>query len=159
MTCTILSTGKELLSENKNENEQPYLRIKAKLYILLDDLFSQGYDCFYLNCEYGIPLWTAEILCAFKRSHSIKLHIVIPYEEQAATWQEELRNRYFRVHERADSVTMACTHYQPDCYSIAEHLMADQSNLLVLCGEPDDFPSSAQYAEMHHTKVLFYPVL
>lgn len=159
MTCTILSAGEELLSENKNEYEKPYIQIQAELYVLLDGLYAQGYRSFYLNCEYGIPLWAAEIILAMKRLRGdVELHIVMPFEEQAVRWQEDIRNRYFRVHERADSVTMASRQFHPDCYSQAERLMIDKSDLLVICGSEGALPGAGQYARSQETEVFYAAV-
>lgn len=46
MTCTIISTGEELLAENKNENEPPNPMMKGKLRELIWGLYCQGYDSF-----------------------------------------------------------------------------------------------------------------
>lgn len=56
MTCTILSAGEELRSNCKNEEEQPMLGAKERIMTLVQTLIAQGYDSFYVNCEYGAPL-------------------------------------------------------------------------------------------------------
>lgn len=38
-------------------------------------MYCNGYDTFQVNCEYGIPLWTAEIITALKMYNSIFLDI------------------------------------------------------------------------------------
>lgn len=80
MNCTIVTTGEELLLECKNENEKPYPAIKVRLRNAIWELYCKGVDSFYLNCEYGVPLWAAEIICALKMYNDIELHIVMPYE-------------------------------------------------------------------------------
>ena len=57
MICTITSTGEEILQGYKNEYEPPLADIKGKLREIIWSLYCNGYDSFYLNCEYGIPLW------------------------------------------------------------------------------------------------------
>ena len=79
MTCTIVSDEAELLLKCKNEHEPPYPAVKEQLRDAIWELCCKGFNKFYLNCEYGIPLWTAEIICAFKMYNDIELHIVIPY--------------------------------------------------------------------------------
>ncbi len=160
MTCTIISTGEELLADNKNEYEPLYLRIKAELYMLIGGLCSQGYDSFYCNCEYGIPLWAAEIIGSLKQLRdNIQLYIVTPYEEQAVQWTEEHRDRWFRVHERADSVILAGTQYHPDCYSQADRMMIEKSDLLVICGKEDNLPDAVKYAEAQGVEIFRASVL
>lgn len=155
MTCTIISTGEELLTENKNEYEPPYPQIKAELQMLISGLYAQGYDTFYCSGEYGIPLWAAEIIILSEQSCAgLQLHIVMPYEEQAAHWSEELRDRWFRVHEKADSVTLASTRFHPDYYSETDRMMIEKSDLLVICGKETDLPDAARYAEMQGIEIF-----
>ena len=153
MICTILSAGEELQGNCMNEEEQPMLGAWDRVMTLVQHLIGQGYDSFYLNCEYGAPLWAAEFITMLKNLNRIRLHIVIPYEEQTTNWTEEMRDRYFAVHERADSVEMACTQYQEDCYKITEQRMIDESDLLVICGRDASLPDAAAYAKVQGVEV------
>mgnify|MGYP002858391857 CR=1 FL=1 len=89
MIGTILSDGSELQLTCKNEEERPVLTIKWKILGLLQSLIYEGYEEFWLNCEYGVPMWTAEFICALKKNYDLKLHIAVPYEEQPLNWYEE----------------------------------------------------------------------
>ena len=79
MTCCIISRNNRYM----NDNEPVCLETKAKLRELIWELYCSGYAEFWVNCEYGIPLWAAEIVIALKIYNDIKLHIAMPYEEQA----------------------------------------------------------------------------
>ena len=94
MTCTIISIGEELNFRCKNENEPPYPEIKAKLREKIWGLYCNGYDRFWINCEYGVPLWCGEIITALAMYNDIKLSIAMPYEEQSTNWVEEHRERF-----------------------------------------------------------------
>ncbi|MCM1363325.1 MAG: DUF1273 domain-containing protein, partial [Clostridiales bacterium] len=110
MVCTIISAGDELLLRNKNEYEMPYPIIKDKLQGLIWGLFRQEYDTFCLNCEYGIPLWSAEFICLQKAAgNPITLNLFTPYEEQSVEWVESQRNRYFNVHALSDDSILVNT--------------------------------------------------
>lgn len=85
-------------------------------------------DSFYVNCEYGIPLWTAEIICVLKIYNDIHINIIVPYEEQCLNWSENLRNRYYNIHEMADSVSFAERKYTIDFYKTAEKIMISKSD-------------------------------
>ena len=148
MTCTIISTGDKLTLPCKNETEPPYPAMKAKLREKIWSLLCQGYDRFYLNCEYGVPLWSAEIITALQLYNDIELHIVMPHEEQATNWPEEQRDRFFRLHEQADSVHIISKRYADDCYEQAEAYMAERSDLLLIVGAErggDRFDISKEY--------------
>lgn len=155
MTCTIISNRAELQLECKNEHEPPYGTIKFELYQIIMSLFTQGYDTFYLNCEYGIPLWAAEIICALKANHNIKLHIAVPYEEQSTNWVEEHRDRYFKVHGLADSVTIVNTQYHSDCYYEADTFMLENSDLLYVFGNSANTLESVRTAKELGVDILY----
>ena len=145
MTCTIISKGNEI-TQSHNEHEPPYPQIKEKLCKKIWELYQSGYNSFYLNCEYGIPLWSAEIICEMKKYDDIKLHIVIPYENQPLKWIEENRDRYYNIHALSDDVHMICTGYYDGCYNDADEYMIDRSGLLLIYGEADDNLYGAEYA-------------
>lgn len=134
MTCTIISTGDELELACKNENESPYPAIKQKLFDKIWELYCKGYDRFWVNCEYGVPLWCAEIITALGLHNDIGLHIAMPYEEQSTNWAEELRDRFFGIHARAESVEIVSTQYDEECYRRADEFMIDEADMLLIVG-------------------------
>lgn len=127
MTCSIVSSGEEVYLTAEERQV-----LKQRISGLLLSLLSQGYTDFYLNCNYGVPLWTAELLCVFKKKFSLKLHIAAPHEEQCAHWKECHRKRYMAIHAQADSVTFVSSPHDSDCYLCADEYMADRSNLILV---------------------------
>lgn len=128
MICSIISTGFEKLFLCKNENEEPYVSIKHRLKEIIWKEYVNGTDLFYVNCEYGIPLLAAEIICALKIYNDIHINIIVPYENQCEYWSEGLRDRYYKVHEKADFVCFAKQRYTNDCYKTAEKIMVSKSD-------------------------------
>lgn len=130
MTCAIIS--KALVNTGSiNEFEPPYCTLKEELRQMIWELYCEGYTDFYSNCEYGVPLWCAEIVIALKMYNDIRLHIAMPYEEQATKWGEDYRDRFFTVHEKADTVKILSTHYTKDCYDTADEYMKAMSDKYV----------------------------
>ncbi len=125
MNCAIISTGFESNIKCQNEFERPYTEIKELLLNKIWGLFTEGYTDFYVNCEWGIPLWAAEAISALKMYNDIGLHIVVPYEEQSAHWSEDRRDRYYTVHAKADTVTFAEKAYTDKSYEKADVEMID----------------------------------
>ena len=156
MTCTIISNREELNIKCKNEEEQPYEAIKAKVHDTLKNMILDGCCEFYVNSEKGIPLLAAEDLCSLKRNNpDVRINIVVPYENQSIDWSEELRDRYFSVHEKADSVKIAETHYSEDSYDIADEMMLDDSDLLLVFGSRSDKLYAVEYAKKNNVRVGF----
>ena len=134
MTCTIISTGDELNLACKNENELPYPEIKAKLREKIWELYCKGYDSFWINCEYGVPLWCGEIISALAMYNDMELNIAMPYEEQSTNWVEEHRDRFFKIHAESDNVDIISHQYTDNCYELADEHMIDNSDLLLVIG-------------------------
>lgn len=155
MTCTILSSGAELELTCQNEHEEYYQTIKAELYMVLQSLYQEGYDKFWLTCERGIPLWAAELLCLMKAQCDVQLHIAVPYEEQTTNWNEELRDRYFKIHEWADSATLVNTQWHEACMQEAERYMLQRSDLLYVFGSATDQLHAVKTAEEIGVEVRF----
>jgi uncharacterized phage-like protein YoqJ len=158
MICSIVSTGKELSFKCKNENEYPYKTMKEKLREDIWELYCSGYDEFYLNCEYGIPLWAAEIICALKMYNPIILNIVTPYEEQTTDWCEEWRNRYFEIHEKADTIKIMHTKYQNDAYENTDKFMIDTCDAIYLFNASSAASSAEKYAKIQNKKILYFSI-
>lgn len=135
MTCTIISNVKELDIAYKNECRLPYPEIKTRLRSKIWQLYRREYDRLWLNCEYGVPLWCAEIIIALKMYNDIGLYIAMPYEEQATDWNEEHRERFFNVHARADKVIMISNYYTTDCCDLADIHMIDDSDMILIVGD------------------------
>lgn len=159
MVCTIVTTGEELKLVCKNESEPPYPQLKAKLREKIWELYCQGYDSFYVNCEYGVPLWAAEIICALKMYNDIELYIVMPYEEQSVNWPEAFRDRYFNVHEASDNVITINYGYCDGCYDEADEYMISLSDTVLVCGDCDENLHSVRFAKESGTNCNFLKVL
>ncbi len=155
MTCTIISSMNEKLWECKNEDELPYIAVKLIILENIRNLFCKGYTDFYINCEYGIPLWTAEVICALKLYHNIRLHLLLPYEEQCKNWYREHRERYYSVHEKADTIEFASLQYVSGCYRASEMLMIDKSDAILVFAPSNEKLFSAAYAESSGKKVFY----
>ncbi len=155
MICTISSNQKEKDWVCKNEHEMPYIGLKQVLIEILWRLYQGGYTDFCVNCDYGVPLWAAEVICAMKQYHSIHLHLVIPFEEQSTNWPEALRDRYFAVHEKADTVVFARNHPEEDCWEEADRRMVKCSDLVFLFAEDSDCLYIADHAKECGVKVIY----
>lgn len=158
MICTIIADRKEFELRHINEHEEPCLSIKNSLRQIIWELFCDGYDTFYLNCEYGIPMWAAEIIIALKIYNNINLNIIIPYEEQCRDWYEDIRDRYFKIHILSDNVETNCTHYDEESYILADKLMISKSDAVIFFGKKELYSETIQYAK-NSDKIIKHIIL
>ena len=90
---------------------------KDKLICLLQDLsieidkaILEGYYTFIFGACYGFDLLCAEQvllrkkIIQYKNPVNIKLIAVVPFEEQAAKWKEQDRDKYFNILSKCDDV-------------------------------------------------------
>lgn len=158
MICTIISTGNEFDPVCKNEYEPPYPELKSRLRSKIWELYCRGYNEFQVNCEYGIPLWAAEIVTALKIYNDITLSIAMPYEEQTTNWTEEHRERFFDLHAQADNIRMISTHFTDDCYDRTDKYMIENSDLLLIAGDVSFENYSIALAAKNNIPTEFMPV-
>lgn len=102
--CAILGPSWTSLPFKQNEEEPACKMLKLILSSMISDLVSQGIRDFYTTCEYGTPLWAGEIVMNMNRFSPCRLHIIMPYEEQATDWPESVRDRFFELHAKAEDV-------------------------------------------------------
>lgn len=152
MTCTIASAGKESNFILKNEYELPYPEIKLKLCEKIWQLYCRGYDSFWLDCEQGVSLWSAEIIIALKKYNNIELNVAMPYEEQSTNWAEDIRERFFHIHEQADNVHIISNYYTKECYKYADEYMIHYSGLLLIVGNDKFDQLEKKYQEKYSIK-------
>lgn len=158
MTCTIISNGHEIDGVCKNEHEEPLITIKHRLREIIWQLYCNGYNEFFVNCNYGIPLWSAEIITALKIYNEITLNIVVPFEEQCRNWDENNRDRYYTVHEKADNIEFACYKFEVDCEEIADKIMLDNSDFIVIFGKHEDKLYAEDYSIKNNIKFTIIPL-
>ena len=75
----------------------------SKLLLLnrISRLQTVGITDYYVPLDAGIGLYAAEMVVALMASNpNLRLHCLIPYEDQASKWTPNLRDRYYDVLEK-----------------------------------------------------------
>ncbi len=87
---------------------------------------------FITGMDQGIQIYGAEIVQELKKQwFQITLECAIPYEEQAANWNEPMRNRYFKIIRHCDRETLLQTHYSSDSLKKRSKYMVDNSDFAI----------------------------
>lgn len=152
--CAIISDKSKLDTECKNEYENPLADVKDSLTELIWEYYRNGAAEFYINGEYGIPLWAGEIICSMKKYCDIRLNIVIPCEEQCRNWQEELRDRYYLVNCQSDYVSMAGFDADERGYEFADEVIIDSSDTVIIFGKNPKNTHAYSYAAENAKSVI-----
>jgi uncharacterized phage-like protein YoqJ len=106
-TCLIYGTHVEKLPFGYDEEDELCMMIKLKIAEIVSQLALNGITNFITDCEYGIPMWGAEVVLTQKIfMQEITLSIYMPHENQAIKWAPDWRKRYFDIHEKADDVVI-----------------------------------------------------
>lgn len=139
-TCTILGKSIVQLPGGTDENYPVYVHLKQSLTEKIRSIYDSGVHDFLCNCEYGVPMWAAEIVLALRTEcPDIRLHVAVPYEDQAALWNETARERYYAIHEAANTVEILMGSLQTDvetAYRLAEREMLRRSTVVLAVREP-----------------------
>ncbi len=156
-SCTISGDSIDKFSFGLDEKDLLCIHIKTHLIQTLHSFIKQGITDFYVNCEFGIPLWAAEILTVLKQTHKITINIAIPFEEQSTKWAPNSRERYFKVHSLADDVTLIDYHLELNSYLKADIFMINNSQYLMYIGN-DMNSFICQYAQKKQNIITFLKV-
>lgn len=129
-TCLIYGIPVENLPFGYDENDELCITVKLKIAQLTAQLVSSGITHFVTDCEFGIPMWGAEIVLAQKiYDPEITLTVYIPHEEQAVKWTPNWRNRYFSIHAKADNVLIL------NDRRLCIDRLCDEADILIYVGE------------------------
>lgn len=141
MTVTIASRAEEIFLSQKEAQI-----LKQRILFLLLNLYQQGYRHFYTNGAWGVPLWSAEMICILKKTYpDIFLHLVLPHEHQADKWQISMKKRYHKIKLSADTIQYSSVFDDDKSFQKADQFMIDQSDLLLFYGKQGFLNYSPQY--------------
>lgn len=123
----------ESLPFGDDEQNETFLRIKQMLLEEIKYWAAQGYGTFYEGVARGMDIVFGEqVLLAKEQGYpDIKLVGVIPFEEQAAHWNDAWRDRYFTLMANSDDEVLISAHYTKECFHQRNRYMVDRSDVLI----------------------------
>ena len=87
------------------------------------------------SLNHGAETAAAELALSLRGA---SLECVIPFEEQAALWSEEERDRYFSVIEQSNKETLVTTKKQENSERYAYTYMVNSADIILLGAHPDN---------------------
>lgn len=150
-------------TEKLPKNNKKFANLIVRLNLEIEKAISEGYDTFLFGACYGFDLICAEEVLMRKQIirytdpvSSIKLIAVVPFEDQAARWNEHDRNKYFRILSKCNEVITLNKHYKSGCYHERNRYMVDNSSKLICYynGSTGGTGYTAEYAEKQSIKIV-----
>ena len=139
-----------------NENDPRCLELKSALAVKLDEAYARGYRNFICGMAIGCDAYFAEAVLALRDIYpNVRLEAAIPCGGQPDKWSLKDRQRYNRLIDAADTVTVLQTHYTPDCMMKRNQYMVDKSSMLIACfdGSPGGTMKTILYAQRQGLEV------
>lgn len=98
----------------------------------LRELQSAGFRTFLSGMAVGFDLAAAQQVLALRAEYSdVRLVCVVPFVGQEQRFSAADRDLYHDILTQADEVIYVCQNYLPECYSLRNNLLVDQSSFLV----------------------------
>ena len=161
IACCFSGHRAEKLPWRYNEDAPECIALKALIADMLDEACAAGFRRFYCGMASGADLYCGEAVVALRgRYPDVTLEAVIPFRGQERRWPRKQRERYARLAERCDAVTVLHETYRPGCMQERNRYMVDRSSLLIAVydGLPGGTFNTVRYAEKRRLTVVVVPV-
>lgn len=156
-TCCFSGHRPTKLPWCANEADKACIAVKQEILCRLEGIYEAGYRHFICGMALGCDMYFAEAVLALKDKHTdITLEAAIPCATQPDRWQSAQRDRYRRIADACDKVTVLQEEYSTDCMMRRNKYMVDSSSLLLTCfnGYPGGTMNTIVYAQRNGVKVV-----
>ena len=141
-----------------NEADPRCIELKAELASMLEAAYGMGYRNFICGMAIGCDMYFAEAVLALREIYpNVRLEAAIPCGGQPDRWSAKERQRYNRLIDAADTVTVLQTHYTPDCMMKRNEYMVDNADLVAAFYSGEK--SGGTYNTIRYAKRKNKPVL
>jgi Uncharacterized protein conserved in bacteria len=115
-SCAIIAESPMCFSWGYDEEDERCCALKLLLLNRLSLMQANGITCFYIPLDSGIGMYCAEILLSMMEDNKhIELNCLQPFEDQAAKWSPNLRDRYFSILEKCSTSSPVSLHKTQTC--------------------------------------------
>lgn len=131
-TCCFSGYRPNKLPWGDDELDTRCLALKNTIADVLSAIYFSGIRHFLCGMAQGCDMYFCEEAIKLREEHpDITIEAAIPCEEQAVSWPEFARNRYFRLIGQCDYETLVSREYTTDCMLRRNKYMVDASSVLI----------------------------
>lgn len=159
--CTFTGHRAEKLPWKNDENDPRCLQLKEQIEQAVESVYHSGATHFICGMATGCDLYFCEAVIQLRAAHSeVTLEAAIPWQEQAASWPEVLRQRYTRLVADCDYYTLVQKSFTPDCLMRRNRYMVDHASVLIAAyaGKPGGTRNTLLYALRRGLKIIELPI-
>lgn len=135
--------------------------LKRRIDDALETAYEAGYRHFLCGMALGCDLYFCEgVLRLRELFPDVTLEAAIPCPSQSDAWAPSQRERYRRLVERCDAVTVVSPTYTPGCMHRRDRYMVDRASLLIAAfdGSPGGTQYTVQYAMGQGLDIVDLPI-
>jgi len=131
-TCCFTGHRPQKLIYEFDEQHDMCIRLKARLRTDIELKINEGVDTFLCGMALGTDMWCGEIVTELKQKYPhIRLIACIPHAGQEKSWNEDYRERYYRLLDSADKNIVFYDHYIYGCMQKRNRYMADNAAYMI----------------------------
>ena len=132
--------------------------IKKDLEKEIKKAIDDGLTVFISGMARGVDIWAAEIVLKLRDAGKpVRLICASPYEGFENRWEQDWKDRYHDILNKADHTVYVCKHYSRGCFQIRNEWMVDHSArvIAVFNGEKSGTKNTIDYAKRKDVDISF----
>lgn len=131
-TCCFTGHRPEKLPWGTDETDPRCAALKQKIYDAVESAYDEGMRHFICGMARGCDFYFGEAVLSLRREKGdVTLEAAVPCSEQAGSWPEEDRDRWWSLLSQCDLETLVQEHYTRGCMLRRNRYMVDHSALLI----------------------------
>lgn len=115
-----------------DETSPDCVALKAVLCEQVTKLMQAGITDYYSGMADGSDVWLSQVVLALREKNpALKLHCVLPCEEQADKWSDLAQKRYYSILAQADEISYVSRKYYNGCMLARKRRLVDSTDLVL----------------------------
>lgn len=131
-TCAFTGHRPHKFPWKYNESDPRCVTLKAVLAEHVRNLVAAGITIFYSGMADGSDVWLSQIVLDLRKENpALRLHCILPCQEQADKWGTSAQERYCSILVQADSADYVSRKYYDGCMIDRNHRLVDTASHLL----------------------------